>query len=958
VINDADTARRRRIFMRHQSLWTFIISILLCAAAAGSSERPGPFQMAMADLDAETGGRQHVVIDPATARARLIQVPAGSVQLEGATPIAKAKGFLARYGDLLGLPGTPRELELMSTNEDQIGMTHLVYRQTFGGVAVFGAQLRVHFDSSGELVTVNGTLVPDLALDTDPTISSETAESTARTLIAKEHRIPADTLGLPKVELLVYRSGLVRGIPGSNHLAWKVDIGDGRWIREDVFIDAHNGRLIDRIDRIHSITRTIYHRDFDTVLWSEGNGTPFSGLSTNKDVEVNDLINSAQETYDLFANLSAGQFLSYSGNDSPMRSIYEASFLKCPNATWNGSTANFCLGFAVDDVIAHEWTHGYTDSNHNLIYAWQPGALNESYSDIFGEIVDLLNERGLDDPGGPRTVGACSSFGGAALPLLEVVSPESIARQYNSAQAIWNPASWSSNGTVELVNDGTDTATDACEALTGFTAGRVALIDRGNCQFRTKVLNAEAAGAVAVIVANHEDDSLVTMSGGDPPPEIPGLFVGKTSGETFKSVVELGLEVNMGMSSGTDESVRWLTGEDINGGSGGIRDMWNPPCFNDPGRVLGGRYWCSAGDNGGVHINSGVSNRAFSLLVDGGAYNGQTLTGIGLTKAAHIYWRAMRVYQGPTTGFSEHADAMEQSCADLTGQPITSLTTGSVIGDTINTSDCEQVANVLAAVDMRATPPCDFNLVLEPDAPALPSGMVVFLESFSSDPGPDWVASTEGVYSEYNGDLHAWRWTNDVPRGGDGGAYWAINSAGPIYGNCEPGINDQSGVARLESPPIAIPATATSAILAFDHWVFTEDGWDGGNLRISVNGGEYQPATTSTFRFNPYNSQVIDSVTIDEQLIENTNPLAGEAAFTGQDEGHVFGGSWGQTQIVLDFFAQPGDTVRVRWNFGIDGCNGHEGWYIDNVQVIAEGVVTKLPVRRTTGQRVIPGGPF
>jgi Zn-dependent metalloprotease len=945
--------------MRNQVLSTFIISTLLCSTAVAAGERPGPFQMAMADLDAETGGRQHVVVDPATARARLIQVPPGSLQLEGATPKAKADRFLALYGDLLGLPATSRELELVSANEDRIGMTHLTYRQTFGGIAVFGAQLRVHFDSNGELVTINGTLVPDLALDTDPTISRDAAESTARALLAKERRIPPDSLDASDAELVVYRSGLARGVPGWNHLAWRVEIGNGQGVREDIFIDAHNGRLIDRIDLIHSITRTIYHRDTNTVLWSEGNATPFSGLTTNKDFEVNDLIDSAQETYDLFANITAGQFLSYNGNDAPMRSIYEASFLECPNATWDGSTTNFCLGFAVDDVIAHEWTHGYTDFNHNLIYAWQPGALNESYSDIFGEIVDLLNGRGFDDPDSPRTAGACSSFGGNILPILEVVSPESIARQYDSAGAIWNPETWSVSGTVELVNDGTDTMTDACEALNGFTAGRIALIDRGACQFRTKVLNAEAAGAVAIIVANNEDDTLLGMLGGDPPPEIPGLFVGLTTGETFKTVVEQGLEVTMGINASTDESVRWLTGEDISGRSGGIRDMWHPPCFNDPGRVLETRYWCGTGDNGGVHINSGVSNHAFALLVDGGTYNSRTITPIGMTKAAHIYWRAMSVYQGPTTDFPEHADAMDQSCADLIGQPITSLTTGEVIGDTIDASDCQQVANAMAAVDMRTEPPCDFDVILEPDPPVLPAGKVVFFESFSSDPGPEWVVSTEGVYSEYDGDLHAWRWTDDIPPGGDGGSYWAINSAGPRYGNCEAGINDQSGVARLESPPIAIPGTATGAILAFDHWVFTEDGWDGGNLRISVNGGEYQPATTSTFRFNPYNSEVIDSLTIEEELIENTNPIAGQAAFTGQDEGHVFGGSWGQSQIDLGFFeVQAGDTVRIRWDFGIDGCNGRVGWYVDNVQVIAEGVVTKLPVRRTTGRRVGAGGPF
>ena len=73
--------------------------------------------------------------------------------------------------------------------------------------------------------------------------------------------------------------------------------------------------------------------------------------------------------------------------------------------------------------------------------------------------------------------------------------------------------------------------------------------------------------------------------------------------------------------------------------------------------------------SGGVHTNSGVPNHGYALLVDGGTYNGQTVNGIGLTKAAHIYWRAQSVYQTPTTDFADHADALEQSCHDLVGLP-------------------------------------------------------------------------------------------------------------------------------------------------------------------------------------------------------------------------------------------------------------------------------------------------
>ena len=92
----------------------------------------------------------------------------------------------------------------------------------------------------------------------------------------------------------------------------------------------------------------------------------------------------------------------------------------CPNASWNGIFISFCPGLTTDDVTGHEWTHAYTQYTDNLIYQWQPGALNESYSDIFGETIDRINGRGGDTPDNPRTAGSCSVFGGTPPPTLTI----------------------------------------------------------------------------------------------------------------------------------------------------------------------------------------------------------------------------------------------------------------------------------------------------------------------------------------------------------------------------------------------------------------------------------------------------------------------------------------------------------------------------------------------------------
>ena len=42
-------------------------------------------------------------------------------------------------------------------------------------------------------------------------------------------------------------------------------------------------------------------------------------------------------------------------------------------------------------------------------------------------------------------------------------------------------------------------------------------------------------------------------------------------------------------------------------------------------------------------------------------------------------------------------------------------------------------------------------------------------------------------------------------------------------------------------------------------------------------------------------------------------------------------GSWGQSQVDLSSFAVTGNTIRLRFEFGVDGCNGLDGWYLDDV---------------------------
>jgi hypothetical protein len=82
------------------------------------------------------------------------------------------------------------------------------------------------------------------------------------------------------------------------------------------------------------------------------------------------------------------------------------------------------------------------------------------------------------------------------------------------------------------------TPADACGKVGAAVKGKVALISRGTCTFVDKVLNAQAAGATAVIIANNDaakPDDIFTMGGSSSRVRIPSVMIGYTSGNALRA---------------------------------------------------------------------------------------------------------------------------------------------------------------------------------------------------------------------------------------------------------------------------------------------------------------------------------------------------------------------------------------------------------------------------------------
>lgn len=183
-----------------------------------------------------------------------------------------------------------------------------------------------------------------------------------------------------------------------------------------------------------------------------------------------------------------------------------------------------------------------------------------------------------------------------------------------------------------------------------------------------------------------------------------------------------------------------------------------------------------------------------------------------------------------------------------------------------------------------------------------------------------WTAGTHGIADPDFFDTPDWAVVGSLPDGRTGKAAFVADQEN---GNCLD--DDKSGALTLDSPPIVIPAGTKVPRISIDHWFATDKRWDGGNFKISINGGDFNLIPGFVIEEGAYNSTLF---TIADN--KNLNPLAGQDAFTTDD--NQPSGSWGQSHINLLGIAEVGDTIILRLDFGIDECDGWIGWYVDEVE--------------------------
>ena len=447
-----------------------------------------------------------------------------------------------------------------STLSDDLGQIHYRLQHYYSGMAV-ELSTAISHEKEGQILSVNGDLVPENMLNGRVVVNEDEALAIALKLFPAdkyywqiEHQNDALRKATGNLDTSYLPKGLLVWCPkdfqlrAEHRLAYKFNVyAEAPLFGKTIYIDAETGELLATNDLIlhtevtgTATTKYSGSRSIQTDSTAPGNyrlreagrgkgietynlknGTSYgaavdftdadnnwNNVNIQKDEVATDAHWGAEMTYDYFKVQHNRN--SFDNNGAKILSYihYSSNY---NNAFWNGSYMTYGDGNGTTftpltgiDVCGHEIAHAVTTYSANLVYSYESGALNESFSDVFG----------------------------------------------NSIEAWARPGKWN-----------------------------------------------------------------------------------------------------------------WRIGEDITPSKNGIRSMLNPNLFSHPKFYKGVSWYFGAGDNGGVHYNSGVQNYWYYLIANGATGNNEkgwafSIDSLGLEKAGKIAYRNLTVY---LTKNSQYADARTYS---------------------------------------------------------------------------------------------------------------------------------------------------------------------------------------------------------------------------------------------------------------------------------------------------------
>jgi Zn-dependent metalloprotease len=585
---------------------------------------------------------------------------------------------------MLGLSSSHTFKQVTETT-DKLGISHTGFQQYYLGVKVDGAKVLVH-SKDGLVTTINGNVAQLGTLSVQPVLKENEAynkakNSTLVTRLFKTYPVELVIATIPSADNKEYALAYKMRIDGRT--------ADRKTVMVNVFVDAVTGKVLNTVS-------LITHTDV--------NGTANTFYSGSRPFVVDSFAGG-------FRLRDGGRNIqTYNGRDVPEDSLGFANW----NVDYLNNTSNWhlfpilsatTLQTASPDLVASIGGNNLQFMGFNLSETAPETAhtSNTRLAYISGQpsLPILMG-------GYPNILDPAKSYFGTYLNIAydTVLSTDSIlgSASYHLPSISTGSHSWadthgnSGSYTISMEKNPALDAHWGMEKTHDFYStvmSRNSYDNNGgvirNYVNAGMVNNAAAYGepynlmvygmgdgsfmgpVVGLDVMGHEFTHMVTQHNGN-----GGLDYQGESGalnESFSDIFGTCIEF---YAKGADAN--WTIGEGvILPAPGFMRSMSNPKLAENPD-TYGGQYWVNPADlqedGGGVHYNSGVQNKWFYLLSQGGTGTNDkgdayAVTGIGIAKAQQIAYRNLTTYILPQSKYIDAYTGSLEATKDLYGNDTT-----------------------------------------------------------------------------------------------------------------------------------------------------------------------------------------------------------------------------------------------------------------------------------------------
>ena len=336
------------------------------------------------------------------------------------------------FKDVLN-PSPQTSFTTLKQEQDALGFTHHKMQQYFRGFKVEFATV-ILSSKNGTVQSLNSAYYPiEEDFNTTSSISSTQALNSAIAHVGASKYMWQNTSEAalvdyqkPTGELVIFPA--MKNISETTRLAYKFDIyATAPLYRADVYVDAKTGQFIMENKKIHhaNVPATGTSLYNGTVSFTADNASGPYRLRQTADgggIQTFDLNNGtnygnavdvtststnftsnptgvqahfgAEKTYKYFSQKHGRNSYNNAGAIIKSYVSYSTNYV---NAFWDGSRMTYGDGDGTNygplvslDICGHEIAHGVTEYSANLVYSYQSGALNESFSDIFGESIEYF----------------------------------------------------------------------------------------------------------------------------------------------------------------------------------------------------------------------------------------------------------------------------------------------------------------------------------------------------------------------------------------------------------------------------------------------------------------------------------------------------------------------------------------------------------------------------------------